>query len=195
MHNPPGTGTLKLRGDEYSEINELKKVFLLLLLFISRIIRYLMYSNIQCTILMRIFTSLHSTRFTFCMLHTSWILFLFAYSFYLLFLFSILHYIQILYSPFISNFLIARVRGEFEGKRKKSICRVNRYNTKWWKKRKGGTSEGRKEKRRKEKKKRTGRWKGKTQKCEISLSGSFVSGRARGGGRDGMESKNRGGLR
>lgn len=38
MHNPPGTGTLKLRGDEYSEINELKKVFLLLLLFISRII-------------------------------------------------------------------------------------------------------------------------------------------------------------
>lgn len=164
MHNPPGTGTLKLRWeDEYSEINELKKVFLLLLL-ISRIIRYLMYSNIQRTILMRIFTSLHSTRFTFCMLHTSWILFLFAYSFYLLFLFSILHYIQILYSPFISNFLIARVRGEFEGKRKKSICRVNRYNTKWWKKRKGGTSEGRKEKRRKEKKKKNWAVEGKNAK-------------------------------
>ena len=46
MHNPFGTGTLKLLGDKRAE-----KVFLLLLLFllllIPRIIRYLMYSNIR----------------------------------------------------------------------------------------------------------------------------------------------------
>lgn len=66
------------------------------------------------------------------------------------------------------------------------------------KEKKEGRNEGGKEreKKKRRKKKRTGRWKGKTQKCEISLSGSFVSGRAGGGGVEmGMESKNRGGLR
>lgn len=94
---------------------------------------------------------LHSTRFTFCTrLESS------SYSRprSLSFFYFALHtnFIFAFYIEFSNR---SRAIGEFEGKRKKSICRVNRYNTKWLKKkRKGGTREGRKEKRRKEEKKK-----------------------------------------
>lgn len=90
---------------------------------------------------------LHSTRFTFCTrLESS------SYSRprSLSFFYFALHtnFIFAFYIEFSNR---SRAIGEFEGKRKKSICRVNRYSTKWLKKkRKGGTREGRKRRKKKE---------------------------------------------
>ena len=190
MHNPFGTETLKLLGDKRAE-----KIFLLLLLLlfilllIPRIIRYLMYSNIRSSCEFLRVCILRVSHFACYIRPESPVTLVLVLPFSLFYTHT--HtYIYIL-SRFSNRSRTKRIRRE-----KKSICTANGYNTKWWRKKreegekKGGTNEGRGKK--KEKKEKTG----KTQKCEISLSGSFVSGRAGGGGRgSGMESKNRGGLR
>ena len=137
MHNPFGTGTLKLLGDKRAE-----KVFLLLLLFllllIPRIIRYLMYSNIRSSCEFLRVCVLRVSHFACYIRPESLVILVLVLPFSLFYTHTHTHtYIYCL------DFLIVRVRREFEEKKNQFVRQTGIIQS-------GGGKKEKREKRREE---------------------------------------------